>query len=127
MKLSLENKAIILAAFSSLAALLLAFAAGEIFQIASAAASGAVATPAVPSAGALAQKGRQLFLLNCAHCHGTDARGDEGPDLHGVTKSDARIAAMIKNGIKGEMPKFGTKLSDAEVQALVAFVRSLND
>src|SRR5277367_3891876 len=127
MKLSLENKAIILAAFSSLAALVLAFAAGEIFQIVSAAASGAVATLAVPPAGAPAQKGRQLFLLNCAHCHGADARGDEGPDLHGVTKSDARIAAMIKNGIKGEMPKFGTKLTDADVLALIAYVRTLKD
>ena len=57
-------------------------------------------------------------LSNCAHCHGDDARGDEGPDLHGVTKSDARIASFIKNGIKGEMPKFGAKLSDADVQAL---------
>jgi len=68
-----------------------------------------------------------LFMQNCAHCHGTDARGDEGPDLHGVTKSDARIASLIKDGKKGEMPKFGTKLTDAEVQALVAFVRSLKE
>lgn len=71
--------------------------------------------------------GRKLFLLNCAHCHGTDARGDEGPDLHGVTKSDERIASMIKNGIKGEMPKFGAKLTDADVRALIAFVRSLRN
>jgi hypothetical protein len=62
-----------------------------------------------------------------AHCHGVDARGDEGPDLHGVTKSDARIASLIKNGKKGEMPMFESKLSDSEVQALVAFVRSLKD
>ena len=63
--------------------------------------------------------------MNCAHCHAPDAHGDEGPDLHGVTKSDARIAALIKNGVKGEMPKFGTKLSDTDVQALTAFIRSL--
>ena len=23
-----------------------------------------------------------MFLMNCAHCHGDDTRGDEGPDLH---------------------------------------------
>ena len=66
-------------------------------------------------------------MLNCAHCHGNDARGDEGPDLHGVTRSDTRIAFLIKNGVKGEMPKFAAKLNDADVQALIAFVRSLKE
>jgi len=46
-------------------------------------------------------------------------------DLHGVKKSNERIASMIKNGIKGEMPNFSAKLSDAEVQSLAAYVRSL--
>jgi mono/diheme cytochrome c family protein len=82
---------------------------------------------AIPTAGTQAHKGYMLFMMNCAHCHGNDARGDEGPDLHGVTKSDARIASLIKNGVKGEMPKFGTKLSDTDVQALIAFVRTLKD
>src|SRR5580692_7665925 len=69
---------------------------------------------------AMVREGARLFGLNCAHCHGVDATGDEGPDLHGVTKSDAKIASFIKNGIKGEMPKFGQKLSDADVKALIA-------
>jgi mono/diheme cytochrome c family protein len=102
MKLPLQLKAMILGTVSGLAAIGISFATGEMFQ-------------------------RSLFMQNCAHCHGTDARGDEGPDLHGVTKSDARIASLIKDGKKGEMPKFGTKLTDAEVQALVAFVRSLKE
>src|SRR5881398_2874468 len=38
-----------------------------------------------------AAQGRHLFVMNCAHCHGDDARGDEGPDLHNLHKSDARI------------------------------------
>src|SRR4051812_2394676 len=63
----------------------------------------------------LVATGRQLFLMNCAHCHGTDARGDEGPDLHGVVKSDQRLAALITDGKKGEMPKFGAKLSTNDV------------
>ena len=82
---------------------------------------------AAPEAQALIAKGQGLFLRNCAHCHARDASGDEGPDLHGVKKSDARIAAMVKNGVPGEMPRFGSKLSDAEVAALIAFVRSLSD
>lgn len=63
--------------------------------------------------------------MNCAHCHAADATGDEGPDLHGIDKSDAKIAALIKDGVKGEMPRFSAKFSDADVRALVAFVQSL--
>ena len=70
--------------------------------------------------------GRKLFLLNCAHCHSAAATGDEGPDLHHVRKSDTRITAMIKNGVAGEMPKFDAKLSDAEIQSLTSYIRSLN-
>jgi mono/diheme cytochrome c family protein len=73
------------------------------------------------------EKGRQLFLLNCAHCHAPDATGDEGPDLHGLRKSDAKIFALIKNGVKGEMPKFSAKLSAADIQALIALIRSFNE
>jgi mono/diheme cytochrome c family protein len=50
---------------------------------------------------------RRGFDHNCAHCHGDDARGDEGPDLHGLTKSDKRLEKIINGGIKGEMPAFG--------------------
>jgi mono/diheme cytochrome c family protein len=70
-------------------------------------------------------QGRHLFLMNCAHCHGDDARGDEGPDLHGVRKTDARLSSLINNGIKGEMPRFDQKLSPPDVQALIAFLNSL--
>jgi mono/diheme cytochrome c family protein len=73
----------------------------------------------------LVAQGQHLFLMNCAHCHGDDARGDEGPDLHGLRKTDARLGALINNGIKGEMPRFNQKLSPSDVQALVAFLNSL--
>jgi mono/diheme cytochrome c family protein len=73
----------------------------------------------------LIAQGQQLFLMNCAHCHGDDARGDEGPDLHGLRKTDARLSALINNGIKGEMPRFNQKLSPSDVQALIAFLNSL--
>ncbi len=73
-----------------------------------------------------ATNGHDLFLLNCAHCHGDDARGtEEGPDLTKTRKSDARIAATIRNGIKGEMPRFDQKLTDADVATLIRFIRSL--
>jgi mono/diheme cytochrome c family protein len=127
MHLPLELKGMILGIVSALAAVGIALAAGEMFRSAPAASSGGGEVLAIPPAGTPENQGYKLFMLNCAHCHGNDARGDEGPDLHGVTKSDARITSMIKNGVKGEMPKFGSKLSDADVRALIAFVRTLKD
>ena len=93
------------------------------------------AAPETPAATSLllrndpsaAARGHDLFLMNCAHCHGDDARGtDEGPDLTKFNKSETRIASVVKNGIKGEMPRFGQKLTDADVQMLIRFIRSLN-
>jgi mono/diheme cytochrome c family protein len=72
------------------------------------------------------ERGRTLFLKNCAHCHGTDARGDEGPGLHGLKKSDEWIARRIRNGVKGEMTAFGEKFSDRDIADLTTFLRSLN-
>jgi mono/diheme cytochrome c family protein len=71
--------------------------------------------------------GYRLFDHNCAPCHGDDARGDEGPTLYDLRKSDARIEKIIKNGIKGEMPSFSKKFNDADVQALIAYLRTLKD
>jgi mono/diheme cytochrome c family protein len=89
-----------------------------------------------PSGGSTAQSsaikdpkvaaGAKLFALNCAHCHGIDATGDEGPDLHKVTKTDERIKSQILNGVKGEMPAFGKKLTQDDVATLVVFIRSLS-
>jgi len=80
-----------------------------------------------PAAGSLgpAKIGRTLFLKNCAHCHAEDATGDEGPDLHGLDKSDEWIARRIRNGVKGEMTAFGEKFSQDDVKALIAYLRTL--
>jgi mono/diheme cytochrome c family protein len=72
-------------------------------------------------------QGRSLFERNCAHCHGDDARGNEGPTLHNLAMSDARIAKRIKDGVKGEMPRFGSKLNDVHIAALIAYLRTLKD
>jgi mono/diheme cytochrome c family protein len=78
-----------------------------------------------PQLSAIAAHGQNLYAVNCSHCHADDATGDEGPDLHGLTKSDERIKVIITNGIKGEMPAFGKKLQDADKEALIVFLRSL--
>ena len=125
-----EGKAAWIAAGVSIATLLGTFGFADIMRNARVAAG-----PSLPSAAGAAvlpagltgdpSQGRHLFLLNCAHCHGDDARGDEGPDLHGLHKSDARIHQVITAGIKGEMPSFGKKLNDSDVRAVTAYLRTL--
>jgi mono/diheme cytochrome c family protein len=51
-----------------------------------------------------------LFLKNCAHCHGADAHGDDGPDLHGLDFSDDWIAG---------------KLQPSDIEALIAYLHTL--
>ena len=120
----MQTKGILLAVISALATLALATMFRSSLTAPVAVAD--VKQPAVIPPAGVVRQGCQLFMQNCAHCHGIDARGGEGPDLHGVSKSDQRIAAIIEVGIPGEMPKFGAKLTHADVQALIAFVRSLN-
>jgi cytochrome c553 len=80
---------------------------------------------AAPTSPKMVADGRRAFLSSCAHCHGADAAGDEGPDLHGLEASDRHISATILGGIKGEMPSFRKKLGLGDVAALTAYLRSL--
>jgi mono/diheme cytochrome c family protein len=68
---------------------------------------------------------RTVFLRNCAHCHGANAHGDDGPDLHDLGLSDDWIANRIRKGKAGQMTAFAGKLQPAEIAALVAYVQSL--
>ena len=73
-----------------------------------------------------------LWAQHCASCHGKDGSGNTAMGkklgVKDYTKSqsfsDAEAANVIKNG-KGKMKAYGSKLSDADVKALVAYVRSL--
>jgi mono/diheme cytochrome c family protein len=73
----------------------------------------------------LAAKGQEFFGQSCSECHGDDATGDEGPNLHNLPISNARIRVMIKHGLKGEMPPFTKKYNDQQITALVAYLRTL--
>ena len=87
--------------------------------------------PSTASAGSATE----LFTKNCVSCHGKDgraktfkakfnhARNLTDPEWQGRI-SDERIFNSIMNG-KGKMPAFGKKLSEQEIDALVAYVRGL--
>ena len=73
-----------------------------------------------------------LWAQHCASCHGKDGSGSTAMGkklgVKDYTKeqgfSDAEAANVIKSG-KGKMKAYKDKLSDADVKALVAYVRSL--
>lgn len=70
-----------------------------------------------------------LFEKNCAKCHGKTAEGRHfaGPSLKTekvAGTSDEELRAIIANG-KGHMPKFGDKLTSAEIATLVEQIKAL--
>jgi mono/diheme cytochrome c family protein len=119
------------AAFASMVALITAFGLSQGLRHRASLVSHQQATPedwferSTPTSPALADLGRKAFLSSCAHCHGVDASGDEGPDLHGLEGSDRYIANRILRGVKGEMPSFRKKLGADDIAKLTAYIRSL--
>ena len=71
--------------------------------------------------------GERVFARNCASCHGRDGGGGVGPKL-----ADGRVVerypnpsdhrAVVVNG-RGVMPRWGDKLSDQEIDAVVRYER----
>ena len=55
-----------------------------------------------------AERGEQLFLINCAGCHGIAAQGLVGPNLHGVDsrKNNRQLIQQVVSGRTPPMPRF---------------------
>jgi mono/diheme cytochrome c family protein len=82
---------------------------------------------------ALIRSGGQLWGLNCASCHGTTGEGEDAPALNSQQfleiTSDEQMHRIIAAGITGaKMPawwnEFGGPLTDEQITAIVAYVRS---
>ena len=81
-------------------------------------------------AGAL-RIGRNLFLNNCAGCHGSDARG--APGFPNLTDRDwlwggdpESVLASIRSGRTGVMMAWQPALGDSGVENVLAYVMSLS-
>ena len=72
------------------------------------------------------ERGEQLFLINCAGCHGIAAQGLVGPNLHGVQtrKNDRQLIQQVVSGRTPPMPRFQP---DPQAMAdLVAYLHTLS-
>src|SRR5678815_3912686 len=85
-----------------------------------------------PQTIARIEVGRQVFLTNCAACHGKDAKGNQ--DLGAPNLSDRfwiyggdfeKIITTIHGGRQGHMPTWDERLSPAEIKILALYVYSL--
>ena len=77
-----------------------------------------------------------IYAKSCATCHGKDGRAKTFKAKFNRARnltdsgwqaevSDERIYNSISNGRGKKMPAFGKKLSEAEINELVAYVRRL--
>ncbi|HJZ78410.1 MAG TPA: c-type cytochrome [Vicinamibacterales bacterium] len=87
---------------------------------------GQAPSPATPEQ---LQAGQRVFAAQCGFCHGRDAMGGEtGPNLtrSAMVRDDPsgdRVRALLREGRTDKgMPAF--RLSDADVTAIIAFIRS---
>lgn len=85
-----------------------------------------------------ARPAAQVYRRYCVSCHGTDgkAKTSKGKYSHArdlteaewqADVSEERIFNSITNGrnVRGNMPPFGQKLKEDEINSLVTFIRGL--
>lgn len=96
-------------------------------------------TPGAAVAGDKA-KGMATYNQNCTACHGGNLEGGIGPKLNPLEKlpgtanpkDPAYLTGVIANGLQGkgsyssQMPAWKGKLSDADIQNVIAYILDLN-
>ena len=78
--------------------------------------------------------GAATFKAKCALCHGANGAGDTTTgksmkvrDLRSAEvqkQTDVELTKVISGG-KGKMPPYGKQLSTADIEALIAYIRTL--
>lgn len=86
------------------------------------------------STGSMAETAAETYKTTCAMCHGPDGKGDTalGKNLHAKDlssdevqkQSDQELSTIILKG-KENMPGFEGRLTQAQINGLVKFIRGL--
>ena len=89
---------------------------------------GAETAPATPQqVEETATSGEEVFAGSCGGCHtlaDAGTSGASGPDLDAAAPDAATVKAYVRGG-GGGMPAFGDDLSNAEIDAVAAYVSSV--
>ncbi|HVO70744.1 MAG TPA: c-type cytochrome, partial [Aggregatilineaceae bacterium] len=99
--------------------------------------NGQPATAPLPATAASIERGKMLFDINCAMCHGPDGKGDgliahylpETADLtsHNIQNlTDDQIFLVITNG-KNRMPSWQENLSPGDTWDIINYMRTLGE
>ena len=68
----------------------------------------------------------QLFAGTCGFCHSNGGRAaGKGPQLMNNPHDDDFLRDRIKNGKGGAMPAFGAAFTDAQIDQIVKYIRTL--
>ncbi|KFE33704.1 cytochrome-c oxidase, cbb3-type subunit III [Thioclava atlantica] len=80
----------------------------------------------------LADAGATVFADNCAACHGDDGTGDQMQGAPNLTDAVwlyggdvATLTETVTNARFGVMPNWNTRLSEADIRAVAAYVHGL--
>ncbi|AHB87767.1 cytochrome cM CytM [Thermosynechococcus sp. NK55a] len=70
-------------------------------------------------------RGEQIFILNCAGCHGIDGKGEVGPSLVQIShrRSQVQLIQQIISGNTPPMPKFQAQPQD--MADLLSYLKTL--
>ena len=94
----------------------------------------AIALLGVMSISAFAESGMDVYNAKCKLCHGADGtppaamaksmgiKDMKSPEIQNM--SDADLKTAIEKG-KGKMPAFSGKLTDAQIDEVLKYIRSL--
>jgi len=89
------------------------------------------AGPTTSTTGA-AVDGKAIYAGKCRVCHGANLEGGVGlplgPGSDAVADSDQTLIGFITDGVAGTaMPAWGGKLSSEEIQAVLGYIRSVQN
>lgn len=73
-------------------------------------------------------EGGQMFATACGFCHQDGGRtAGKGPKLAGTARDNDYLAERIRKGKPGAMPGFAGALSESQIMAIVAYIRTLEE